>query len=262
MKNTNRIAVTTAVILSGLVSLSAFAACGSAEQCDWNLTPIEDNVGFHTELQQSYLDDDYNNISKYAKGVEELSRPEAIRFAWEATPLTESVSVTEYVLEISVTDDFKNPVTYRTVGNTGAVYNLQIATDYYWRVQAELSNGKTSVSSVSTFRTDDNGPRNLYVDGITNVRDLGGWKIVGESRVPQGLIYRCGRLNGLKAAPSATASIIIPVPWNGMCPTFSLPRSTVRISRRYFLYLQTRTITRSSITAISVPTERVCLHSC
>ncbi len=35
----------------------------------------------------------------------------------------------------------------------------------------------------------------MYVDGVTNVRDLGGWSIGNGKRVKQGLIYRCGRLN-------------------------------------------------------------------
>ena len=45
-----------------------------------------------------------------------------------------------------------------------------------------------------TLITDAEAPRNMYVDGVTNVRDLGGWAVDG-GRVKQGLIYRCGRLN-------------------------------------------------------------------
>ena len=39
----------------------------------------------HTELQMKYLQGDYNLISVYAQGEEELSKPEAITLAWDAT---------------------------------------------------------------------------------------------------------------------------------------------------------------------------------
>lgn len=35
----------------------------------------------------------------------------------------------------------------------------------------------------------------LYVDGITNVREIGRWITENGTRTNQGLIYRCGRLN-------------------------------------------------------------------
>jgi protein-tyrosine phosphatase len=47
---------------------------------------------------------------------------------------------------------------------------------------------------VQQFTTTAAAPRNLYVDGVTNVRDLGGWK-AGDKTVKQGLVYRGGRLN-------------------------------------------------------------------
>lgn len=195
MKNFNKTAFA-AVLFSGIFAFSALAACAdNSARCEWNLTPIDDEVCFHTELQQSYLKDDYSNINKYAKGTAELSRPEAVKFEWEATPVTEGVTVTQYALEISTESDFGNSIEYRTEEKYSEVYNLQIATEYFWRVEAELSNGKKSLSQVSTFYTEADCPRNLYVDGITNVRDLGGWSVGDNLRVPQGLIFRCGRLN-------------------------------------------------------------------
>lgn len=198
-----------ALLLGGLFAFAALCGCAdNSSLCEWALTPIDDVVCFHTELQHGYLADDYNNISEYAYGVEELSRPQALKFEWKATPVAEGVTVKEYVLEISPDSDFDNVIEYRTEENYGNVYNLRIATEYFWRVQAELSNGKTSISSASAFCTEGDCPRNLYVDGITNVRDLGGWETGEDLRVPQGLIFRCGRLNQSLNGSTITEPVI------------------------------------------------------
>lgn len=40
-----------------------------------------------------------------------------------------------------------------------------------------------------------NGPRNLYVGGVTNVRDIGGYTTLSGDTVRQGRIIRCGKLH-------------------------------------------------------------------
>lgn len=188
-----------ATLLSCLIVVAAFTGCGSEQACTWSLTPIEDGVDFHTAKQKQYLEDDYTKISTYAKGTSELSRPEAITFEWSAAPKKAGLTVEGYTLEISTSSNFKkNVVSYTTAEPFAEVYNLCVDTLYYWRVQAEFSNGKKSTSKTSSFLTADTLPRNIYVDGITNVRDLGGWLTEFGTRVPQGLIYRCGRLNKSK----------------------------------------------------------------
>lgn len=191
----------TAIASLLLGGVMAFSSCGIIpfEYYDWNLTDLGEGVDFHTELQAQYLsEENYENINAYATGQAELSRPEAIRFEWSATEVKSFMAapaITSYELQISTEKNFSDYVSYSTEETSYDVYNLQIATEYYWRVSATLENGQTSVSDVSTFTTTDIGPRNLYVDGITNVRDLGGWETADGSRVKQGMIYRCGRLN-------------------------------------------------------------------
>ncbi len=84
----------------------------------------------------------------------------------------------------------ENPVEYTSESESISIYNLKLDTAYYWTVSAG-----NETSSVSKFTTDAAAPRNLYVDGITNVRDLGGWERENGTRTKQGLIFRCGRLN-------------------------------------------------------------------
>lgn len=197
MKRKKLKALGASVLLSGLFALAScsfFPFGTAAVQCYWELEPVEE-VNFHTEAQTAYLMDDYTNIGKYASGTAELSRPEAVRLEWSAAPQKNDVTVEEYTLEISSASDFSDKITYYTTDNYANVYNLCIDTDYYWRVTASLSNGETNKSGTSVFYTEGSAPRNLYVDGVTNMRDLGGWETSDGSRVNQGLIYRCGRLN-------------------------------------------------------------------
>ncbi|MBP5611013.1 MAG: tyrosine-protein phosphatase, partial [Clostridia bacterium] len=79
--------------------------------------------------------------------------------------------------------------------NECSFYNLFIGRTYYWTVSALDDEGDTSTSAVATFKTAAQAPRNLYVDSVTNVRDLGGWATEDGGRVRQGLLYRGARLN-------------------------------------------------------------------
>lgn len=193
-----------ALLLSGCVLMSASCAVldgilgsfGGKTTYTWSLCKLGEKVDFHTEAQRAYLSDKVDDISAYANGTEELSRPQSIELSWEVTSnSTSKPMVTEYTLEIATNNEFTECLRYCTEETFYAVYNLQIATDYYWRVTSEFSDGTKSVSPVEFFSTTTTGPRNLYVDGITNVRDLGGWVREDGSRVKQGMIYRCGRLN-------------------------------------------------------------------
>lgn len=190
------LASSSCAVLDGI--LGAF---GNKTQYTWSLTELGEEVDFHTEAQKNYLLGDLDNISAYAKGVAELSRPESVELSWKVTSTAETdLTVKEYTLEIAADNDFSDCWRYRTQETSYEVYNLQIATDYYWRVTSEFSDGTKSVSPLEVFSTTTIGPRNLYVDGITNVRDLGGWEREDGSRVKQGMIYRCGRLNESSAS--------------------------------------------------------------
>ncbi|MCH5350566.1 MAG: tyrosine-protein phosphatase [Clostridiales bacterium] len=177
-----------------------FVLCGcnvdKTVECKWELVDFDDSVSLHTALQTEYLADDYNNIAKYAKGDKELSIPKPVQLSWVAET-KEQATVVSYTVEI---EDYYNeykPLSFETDEPSIDVYNLCVGTGYSWRVTAHLSDGRKSVSSRAYFMTEELTPRNLYVDGITNVRDLGGWE-TPYGMVRQGLIYRCGRLNESK----------------------------------------------------------------
>lgn len=186
----------TLVSCISVVMCGLFLFCSCAQtKYELKLFALGDDVSIHTTEQAAYLaQQDYTKIS--ANGLSESSRPNAVHFEWEAIATAENApAIEEYVLQISSNDDFSTCLTYRTTESSYDVYNLCVATEYIWRVTAKFENGSKSVSNVSTFATEAIAPRNLYIDGITNIRDLGGWETSSGGRVKQGMIYRCGRLN-------------------------------------------------------------------
>ena len=151
----------------------------------------------HTQDQKTILENEnpgeyiYDHSAQY--GRRSLSKPLPVTFTWEEeNDLNQKA--TNYKLLISEYEDLSYPLTYVTKENSIDVYNLKINTNYYFQVQSN-HHGKYFSSETKLFDIEDNAPRNIYVDGVENVRDLGGWYI-GESKVyKQGLIYRTAQFN-------------------------------------------------------------------
>ncbi|MBO5332870.1 MAG: tyrosine-protein phosphatase [Clostridia bacterium] len=183
------------ILLSLVLIVSIFTSCGSenktlVETNDiiTNIYPVNCEVTIHTEKQTKYLENSFDKLPLGVKGKKELSYPQAVEFQWTYNGnMTED---TKYVLSISENKDMSNAKTYTSATENVAVFNLKIATTYYWTVSV---NDETS--EVYSFTTEGGAPRNLYIDGITNVRDIGGWVTENGTRTKQGLIYRCARLN-------------------------------------------------------------------
>ena len=186
-------------ILLALCMLFSLVGCGEGHRQDYSfsLSTIDDEVDQHTELQKSYLADAYTSISKYANGQNERSIPEALNLSWMAQATDENSSpISYYTVKVSPMANFSENVwTYTCTGTTVSVYNLMVGYNYYWKVEATLENGNTSLSPVSTFKTAATCPRMIFVEGITNMRDMGGWQTESGKTVKQGLLFRCGRLN-------------------------------------------------------------------
>lgn len=196
-----------AVLLSILMTASMFTACSAQQEpnntnqsASTNLQTIEavypiDNsvVEIHTEKQRSGLEKSNSIMFIYTNGKKEKSRPEPVRFEWKSS--IDYDTDAEYILNISENEDMTESVSYYSSTENLDVYNLKVGTKYYWTVDL---NGTTS--SVEKFEIDSACPRNLYVDGITNVRDLGGWETENNAKVKQGLMFRCGRLNESSAS--------------------------------------------------------------
>lgn len=143
---------------------------------------------FHTPLQYAYLNDpNLENVEAYAKGVAELSRPNAITLDFSAD-VEDSDS---YVIQYADNADFLDAVTVTGLtGKVYGVYDLKLGQKVYWRggvSEADLASNPVHELTVVT-----QGPRNLYIDGMSNVRDIGGYasSLVEGGVIRQGLYFR------------------------------------------------------------------------
>ena len=170
------------IIAAAAAIVMALSGCSAASQTG-GAAPNEETVKLHTYSQSAFLGSSDSLIGVYARGTDEKSRPKPVELEWDG----DDGSV---VISISESEDMSDAATYDAQGGSLEVYNLKIGTDYYWTVTSSAG-----VSEVYTFTTADEAPRNLYIDGITNARDVGGRRTQSGARVKQGMIYRCGRLN-------------------------------------------------------------------
>lgn len=177
MKSGKKVCFTLAAVLIMCMAL-VFTGCGKK---------AETAKDFHTEAQANYLKDDYKNFKTYADGTKELSIPDPVKIEFEGD------GSRGYKVLLSESEDLSNPVEIYTEtskdDNTFSVYNLKIGKTYYYQVK-----GEKKTSEIKQFTVSASAPRNLYVDGVTNVRDLGGWKY-GEKTVKQGVIFRTSKFN-------------------------------------------------------------------
>lgn len=156
-------------------------------------TPKEnEQINLHTEAQTKYLaedrsdyeigDFDYLNLKMTLEenGIDD-SKSGFLRFEWEPAVAGK--------LELSEDSDFSDSLVYSGVGACD-VSNLKIGTKYYARVKNE-----EETSPVLTFSTERICPRMIRVDGISNVRDMGGYVTRDGRTIKQGLFYRGSELN-------------------------------------------------------------------
>ena len=125
-------------------------------------------------------DFDWRNLTQTSDP--DCSIPAPVVFAWQADG--------EAQLQISTLETFETLVRSVTAADGTAVYNLEVGRTYYWRVICG-----NEISEVRSFHTEDRAPRWIYIDGTTNVRDLGGWKTLDGKRMRQGLLYRGSELD-------------------------------------------------------------------
>ena len=194
------------------------------------------STSIHTELQKAYLSDrdpiSYKNYLKpeYAAqsvsyddkpGTLEFGRPATITLTWDVeTELPES-NVRAFSIRIWRASAPRKVIS-KTLPKTTKEYvfsNLMIGETYCWTVTVIDSENKSYPSETGRFKTDAEGPRNLTVDGVTNVRDLGGWATEDGGRVRQGLLFRGSKLvqNG-----SSTKLLITPDGIKTMCDEFGI----------------------------------------
>lgn len=99
-----------------------------------------------------------------------------------------------FAVEYGLNEDFSNSIKLETSDTRVAINNLYKDSLYHVRVTAICKS--KSFGATGTFRTTDVGPRVMTVDGIYNVRDIGGYKTDEGKTTLQGMIYRGGQMDG------------------------------------------------------------------
>lgn len=119
--------------------------------------------------------------AKYANGTEQLAMKE-VEVEW--------CSDRGKYFELYVADNarFNNAAKYLTLEKSITLDTLCPDTDYYWKVCVTDEEGKREFSNVYHFRTEGN-VRSIAIDGVSNVRDIGGILTSGD-RIQYGLVYR------------------------------------------------------------------------
>ncbi|MBE6557817.1 MAG: tyrosine-protein phosphatase [Ruminococcaceae bacterium] len=131
----------------------------------------------------------------YLKG--EHCTPAPVTLAWTDANAAEGKS---YTVCISESRDMSGALELDVVGTEVEVYNLNIGTTYYWQVKSG-----EEASPVQVFYTEDGYPRFVKLDGVSNVRDIGGYTTIDGRKVRQNLAYRSAQLDGISAEAKVIA---------------------------------------------------------
>ena len=140
----------------------------------------------YADFAKAYLEAEDPNVSDYTCGSVNPNVDTVI--SWKSNS-----QATGYTVLLSTSEDYSNAKTYNVPAENCSVTvnNLLKAQTYYVKVMAD----GTSVATEASFTTTDLGPRVMTVDGVYNVRDMGGYLTASGKTTKQGLIYRGGALS-------------------------------------------------------------------
>mgnify|MGYP003289272573 CR=1 FL=1 len=113
-----------------------------------------------------------------------------VTIAYEVKGLSMDCDIELATLEVSEDAEYTAPrrFTMKNARSSTDVYLLKTNTTYHFRITIALTNN-TQTKVEGTFKT-ANTPRILNIDGVPNMRDIGGWVTTDGSTVRQGLLYR------------------------------------------------------------------------
>ena len=119
--------------------------------------------------------------------------PKKAKITWE----NKGEPAAYYTLSLGLKKDLSDAKDYITLNTEVDVENLLVAKKYYYQITAHYDEDTVVKSIVFSFNTADL-PRTVWIEGVSNTRDLGGRKTVdGNYRVKQGMIYRGGNIDGI-----------------------------------------------------------------
>ena len=185
--------------LTFFISISLFSACNLTNKDELQIT----NTQMYSQEVCDYLraEDDYEQIMALQSA--DIYDKQRTTVRWEVQENADS-----YTVVLSTDKGEKDGGRYALNGDeTEYTFSALIPnTTYYVKVQSHDENGKLlHETKMQSFTTQgDFCQRIVNVDGVSNVRDIGGYKAQGNSKVQYGLIYRGARLNAITDKGIAT----------------------------------------------------------
>ena len=185
--------------LTFFISVSLFSACNLTNKDELQIT----NTQMYSQEVCDYLraEDDYEQIMALQSA--DIYDKQRTTVRWERQENADS-----YTAVLSKNADMSHEIQYVVDGSeTEYTFNALIPnTKYYVKVQSHDENGKLlHETKMQSFTTQgDFCQRIVNVDGVSNVRDIGGYEAQGNSKVQYGLIYRGARLNAITDKGIAT----------------------------------------------------------
>ena len=160
----------------------------------------------NSEIVSLLEDDIYTVSSSYTKGITDqyytkadCFAPKDVVISWDCT----EDGATSYILKIGAKEDLSDAQRYETSERSFTLNNLYAGMHYYYQIEATWLN-KTIQSEVFDFVTEEL-PRTIFVDGVSNTRDIGGYVTEdGKHRVRQGMIYRGAAVDNITAGGKET----------------------------------------------------------
>ena len=139
-------------------------------------------VDTHTALQNSFIEKIRTLGTEAAlawllpvKEHRERSWPRPVELRWAPD------GAKSWTVELSETPDFAAPRVIRTAAPSCVVWNLKVGQTYHWRVNGGQPRSFSTIGHTYRF---------IRIDGLMNVRDVGG------IRLRQGMVYRGSETQG------------------------------------------------------------------
>lgn len=131
---------------------------------------------------------DYSTfISRNYFGKGDQFAPQPLTVSWT------SADTDSYIFRIGTNKTLTDAKEYTVDTNEVCLEGLYTGTVYYWQVSADIG-GNTKKSAVYCFSTAYTR-RTIYLDGVTNTRDIGGIELESGGRIKQGMVYRGANLD-------------------------------------------------------------------
>ena len=152
------------------------------------------------EGQKVYLEE--KRTERFIRMDNPADRAKLLQIGATQKPLKlEWLGETNAVYELTVAADGGAAENFSLTNRTTAyVTNLELGRAYRWTVRQS----GTEDSAAGTFTTESEPPRLLRAGGVSNFRDLGGWKTADGKTVRENMIFRSA---GLRSSSKTKGSI-------------------------------------------------------